>query len=46
MKLTVDCPSALGLLPGLEAPVMTPNGVNFLFLQHLLFRILCWQRAS
>ena len=34
----VHCDS-LGLLLGLEAPVMTPNGVNFLFFSFLFFKV-------
>ena len=36
----------LGLPLGLEAPVMTPNGVNFLFLCTNRLSILCFPTAA
>ena len=41
-RLSEDYPAAcmLGLLLGLEAPVMTPNGVIFLFFSFLFFSFL------
>ena len=33
--------TALGCLTGLEAPIMTPNGVTFLFFSFLSFNVGC-----